>query len=317
MTTPTGLPTLAAGSHKPTAGKACFMEYASLLAGEAWTDHPACTHPVIASMARTVNDRMGDADRHKLAVLIPSVIGTADLRESELDRQVLSVRLAVWCARQVAHLASDRAVADAAINAAVAWCENPCDETRTAAYAAFAAAAAAADAAAAAADAAYAAYAAAAAAPRRRRRRRRRRRSRHRLRRLRRRRPARPPRRAHPGARTPHRTPARHGHRGRVGPGSGTRHQGCSMSRPLEILGITQDGEIAFRFGDGETLTLGEDDLTQLTAAITRTYLPLWPTSPCRDCGADSVATIEGADYCEGHAMGWTIREMDAGRWGL
>ena len=65
------------------------MEYASLLAGERWTDSPACTHPVIAEMARTVNDRMEDEDRHKLAVLIPSVIGTADLRESELDRRHL------------------------------------------------------------------------------------------------------------------------------------------------------------------------------------------------------------------------------------
>ena len=36
----------------------------------------------------------------------------------------------------------------------------------------------------------------------------------------------------------------------------------------------------------------------------------------CRECGVDAVATIEGSDYCEGHALGWTIREMESGRWG-
>jgi len=88
------------------------------------------------------------------------------------------------------------------------------------------------------------------------------------------------------------------------------------MSRPMEILGMTQDGEIAFRFGDSEPLTLGEADLIELTNAISRDYLPMWPTSPCRECGVDAVATIEGSDYCEGHALGWTIREMESGRWG-
>ena len=42
----------------------------------------------------------------------------------------------MWCARQVAHLALDQAAADAAINAAEAWCDNPCDETQAAAAAA-------------------------------------------------------------------------------------------------------------------------------------------------------------------------------------
>jgi hypothetical protein len=152
MNIPNGLPTLSGGAHSPNSGKACFMEYASLLAGEAWSDSPSCTHPVIANMARTVNDHLPDSRRHEIAELIPSVIGTADTREDATQRRVLSVRLAAWCARQVLDLAHDRAVALAAIEAAEAWCDNPCKET-DAAYAASANAAYA--------YAAYAAYAAA------------------------------------------------------------------------------------------------------------------------------------------------------------
>jgi hypothetical protein len=51
------------------------MEFASLLAGEPWSDHPACTHPLLAAVARHVNDLTSDAGRGWLAELIPSVIG--------------------------------------------------------------------------------------------------------------------------------------------------------------------------------------------------------------------------------------------------
>jgi hypothetical protein len=58
------------------------MELASYLAGEKWSDHPRCTHPLLASLARSVNDCTTDAGRSRLAVLIPSVIGLTgdDLR---------------------------------------------------------------------------------------------------------------------------------------------------------------------------------------------------------------------------------------------
>ncbi|MGZ4593705.1 MAG: hypothetical protein ACXV3C_07550 [Actinomycetes bacterium] len=58
------------------------MELASFLAGERWSDHPRCTHPLLSSLARTVNDCTSDAGRSRLAVLIPSVIGLTsdDLR---------------------------------------------------------------------------------------------------------------------------------------------------------------------------------------------------------------------------------------------
>jgi hypothetical protein len=61
------------------------MELASLLAGERWSDHPACTHPLLAAVARHVNDHTSDVGRQRLADLIPSVIGlTGDDRTSTL-----------------------------------------------------------------------------------------------------------------------------------------------------------------------------------------------------------------------------------------
>ena len=87
------------------------------------------------------------------------------------------------------------------------------------------------------------------------------------------------------------------------------------MSRPLTILGGTSDGEVAFTFHPDDpdkTLTLGESDLIELTAAINRDYLPLWPQSPCAICEADAVATIDGRDYCEGHAMSYGFAEDES-----
>src|SRR5206468_8477628 len=68
-------PILSPGKHRNPRTGACFMELASLLAGERWTDPPACTHPLLAAVARHVNDHTSDAGRQRLADLIPSVIG--------------------------------------------------------------------------------------------------------------------------------------------------------------------------------------------------------------------------------------------------
>jgi hypothetical protein len=68
-------PILSPGKHRSPRTGACFMELASLLAGERWSDHPACTHPLLAAVARHVNDHTSDAGRQRLTDLIPSVIG--------------------------------------------------------------------------------------------------------------------------------------------------------------------------------------------------------------------------------------------------
>ncbi|GAB2603758.1 hypothetical protein [Kribbella endophytica] len=69
------VPILSRGRHSNPRRGACFMEYASLLAGVSWSDHPDCTHPLLALVAREVNDEISDVARVELVPMIPSVIG--------------------------------------------------------------------------------------------------------------------------------------------------------------------------------------------------------------------------------------------------
>ncbi|GAB7006232.1 hypothetical protein JCM18899A_37050 [Nocardioides sp. AN3] len=73
--TPDGIPVLSRGKHRNPRRGACFMEMASVLAGEPWSDHPKCTHPLVAHLARMVNDYTSDDGRARLAPHIPSVVG--------------------------------------------------------------------------------------------------------------------------------------------------------------------------------------------------------------------------------------------------
>jgi len=91
-TVPDLLPVLARGKHKSPRSGACFMEFASHLSGEAWSDHPACTHPVLASLARMVNDCTSDDARSRLMTLIPSVIGLRG--DDQRVRLVVALRAA-------------------------------------------------------------------------------------------------------------------------------------------------------------------------------------------------------------------------------
>lgn len=73
--TPDVMPVLSRGKHRSAKKGACFMELAGYLAGEPWSDHPKCTHPVLARLAREVNDHIDDYGRQRIAPLIPDVIG--------------------------------------------------------------------------------------------------------------------------------------------------------------------------------------------------------------------------------------------------
>lgn len=68
------------------------MEYASYLAGERWSDHPHCTHPVLAGVARAVNDLTSDDRRTRLVTHIPSVVGLNG------DNPAIDVGIAMRCA---------------------------------------------------------------------------------------------------------------------------------------------------------------------------------------------------------------------------
>jgi hypothetical protein len=72
---PDFMPVLGRGKHRNPRKGACFMEFASYLAGERWSDHPSCTHPLLARLARLINDYTSDAERQHLVGLVPSVVG--------------------------------------------------------------------------------------------------------------------------------------------------------------------------------------------------------------------------------------------------
>jgi hypothetical protein len=119
-TAPDGLPILSQGRHRTRRKGACFMELASVLAGERWSDHPRCTHPLLAEVARLVNDRTSDDHRQQLAVLIPSVVGLAgdDLRmDARIAHRCATVALPLASAERqnalaVSVLTSDRVLAE-------------------------------------------------------------------------------------------------------------------------------------------------------------------------------------------------------------
>ena len=117
---PALLPVLSRGKHRNPRKGACFMEFASLLAGERWSDHPACTHPLLAAVARDVNDCTSDAGRRRLVSLIPSVIGLTgdDLRiDARIALRSAIVALPVVAAERqgvmaVSVLSCDRVLAE-------------------------------------------------------------------------------------------------------------------------------------------------------------------------------------------------------------
>ncbi|HET7326895.1 MAG TPA: hypothetical protein VFJ14_06350, partial [Nocardioidaceae bacterium] len=89
------MPVLSSGKHRNPRKGACFMELASYLAGERWSDHPKCTHPLVGVLAREVNDHVSDANRARLAPLIPDVVGLTGT----------DPRVTAWIARDAALMA--------------------------------------------------------------------------------------------------------------------------------------------------------------------------------------------------------------------
>jgi hypothetical protein len=80
------------------------MEFASFLAGERWSDHPSCTHPLVATLARDVNDLTTDAGRDELMPLVTRVIGVQEVDE------VRAAMIAATAALPVASLDRQRAL---------------------------------------------------------------------------------------------------------------------------------------------------------------------------------------------------------------
>lgn len=84
------------------------MEMASYLAGEKWSDHPSCTHPLLAELARDVNDVVSDAARQRLAPMIPDVVG---LYPTDPRVDPLLARLCALAALPVSSAGTQRVIA--------------------------------------------------------------------------------------------------------------------------------------------------------------------------------------------------------------
>ena len=84
-------PILRVGAHLSSDDGACLMELVSVAAGEPWSDHPACTHPLLAHVARRVNDATSDRRRSELAGFIPA------LTRANSDSASVFARIAASC----------------------------------------------------------------------------------------------------------------------------------------------------------------------------------------------------------------------------
>lgn len=74
---------LGRGSHVSPEHGACVMELASMLAGEAFTDHPRSVSPMIAAFLRAYNDLVDDERRHDLFKYAADCVGTRASRATE------------------------------------------------------------------------------------------------------------------------------------------------------------------------------------------------------------------------------------------
>ena len=72
---PDGLPVLSRGKHRSPRQGACFMEMASVLANEPWSDRPRCTHPLLAQLARWSTTTPPTPGAPGSSSMIPEVVG--------------------------------------------------------------------------------------------------------------------------------------------------------------------------------------------------------------------------------------------------
>lgn len=78
---------LSRGKHASPAEGACVMELASMLAGEAFSDHPVSVCPVIGAFLRTYNDSVEDHRRQDLYAYASKVVGSRASEAVERERQ--------------------------------------------------------------------------------------------------------------------------------------------------------------------------------------------------------------------------------------
>ena len=84
---------LSKGKHASPEDGACVMELASMLSGEAFSDHPVSVCPVIGAFLRAYNDWIDDDRRQDLYEYAARVVGS---REGDEIQRARADRMAAW-----------------------------------------------------------------------------------------------------------------------------------------------------------------------------------------------------------------------------
>ena len=83
---------LLTGSHYPNdEQRMCVMEAVAFLAGEEWSDHPACASRIVGTFLRQWNDVLPDDQRQELRQYIPRLVGSAGTPEQEARRSWMAL----------------------------------------------------------------------------------------------------------------------------------------------------------------------------------------------------------------------------------
>ena len=83
---------LVAGAHPATSKEMCIMEAEAYIAGERHSDHPNCVSPMLAMIARRVNDYMTQEERDEfIAPMLGTFAGTRGNKDTEIERGYIIV----------------------------------------------------------------------------------------------------------------------------------------------------------------------------------------------------------------------------------
>jgi hypothetical protein len=87
------------GGHKSPEEGACVLEAVAYVAGEPFSDHPACASPILTSFLISWNDSLNDAERQMLKPYVPRLVGT---RTTKRDEETRAWMLTDWLVRECA-----------------------------------------------------------------------------------------------------------------------------------------------------------------------------------------------------------------------
>ncbi|HEX7355284.1 MAG TPA: hypothetical protein VF288_10680 [Mycobacteriales bacterium] len=87
---------LGAGAHAapdgaPDGARLCVMEAVAYVAGEPWSDRPACASSVVSAFMRPWNDAMADDERQSLRRYIARLVGSRGTDEQEMQRSWMAL----------------------------------------------------------------------------------------------------------------------------------------------------------------------------------------------------------------------------------